>query len=192
MCHNDLDRMMAKLGYTQEWLDLGIVDADSVREQYAEFQHSDSKNHEHYRWVAYVGYLGRMTELADSEVERIFALKSKGQDGCDLSVSRIIELISSDILTDEQIEALTRFDVIHKDPIKKRYARACMFRRMCREGLTEEIFDYVKKSGDTSLHKWAMAQESLRREHVEWFVENGANKAIRNRCKERLCSRRFR
>jgi hypothetical protein len=44
-----LETMLAELGYTRDWLSLGIVDESFVREQYVEFCNSDDKNQEHYR-----------------------------------------------------------------------------------------------------------------------------------------------
>ena len=44
-----IETILRQLGYTREWLEVGVVDEECLRQQYEEYLHSDDKNQEHYR-----------------------------------------------------------------------------------------------------------------------------------------------
>src|SRR6185436_7409639 len=58
--------IMAELGYTPEWLSLGIVDEGHLRAQSALFQISEDKHPEHYRSRAFLDFLDRTRELTSA------------------------------------------------------------------------------------------------------------------------------
>lgn len=187
-----VQEIMAEVGYNAEWLALGIVDEPYLRTQYAKYQGSEDKNQEHYRCRAFLDFLARTQELTAVEIERIFALTDHGPDGVDLKKNRIIELLTSGLLTDEQLGALEDHPEVGQPPVQKQYRRQCILRRLEREGLTDEAFRQVSESKDSVLHEHVLDRDDLRCSQVLWLAEQGANKGIRNRAQELLRSRRFR
>jgi len=101
-----IDNAKQRLGYTDEWLQFGIVTNEYVLDQFEEIETSEDKNAEHYRAWAFGQYLERKGNLTDLEVENIFKLRDKGPDNCDLTESRLHNLLFSNILTYEQLVQL--------------------------------------------------------------------------------------
>lgn len=188
----ELSQIMKIMGYTDEWLQIGIVDPEFLQLQYKEYERSEDKNQEHYRTAAFRGYLSRSSSISDVDIERIFRLQDDGPDVCDLRLNRIIDLIASDVLTEAQLLSLFRYSEVHEAPVKKRYIRIVLLKQLYREGLTDEIFRAAQNSDDSSVHLALLEHQDLVRPHLEWFVEHGANKSLRNRAKVMLRSRKFR
>ncbi len=189
----ELDIIMRQLGYTENWLRLGVVDSNFLKHQYVEFLRSDDKNQEHYRHRAFLRFLDRREELPEGEIEAIFGLTDEGPDGCDLRQTRILELLDSEVLSDDQLSGLTRFpEVLESEAIRKKHRRCLLTRRLTAEGPTDEVFEAMRRSGDSILHLALLHRSDLRRQQVEWLAENGGNKSVRNQASQMLESRRFR
>ena len=63
---------------------------------------------------------------------------------------------------------------------------------MWSEGLTDEVCEDIMASSDSVLHKGMLEHEEVNRKHLLWLEEHGGNKAIRNRARQMLNSRRIR
>lgn len=186
-----IPEIMAELGYTPEWISVGIVGEGSLRAQFAQYQESEDKHQEHYRSRAFRDFLDRSRALTTAEIHAIFRLTDDGPDGCDLTTGRIIELVISEVLSDEQLLALSSLPEVEKPPIQKRFRRACILRQLRREGLSDDVFRQVLESDDSPLHELILDRSDLRRVHAAWFAQSGRCRAIRNRAKELLRSRRL-
>lgn len=185
-------QIIKQLGYTIQWLELGIVDQAYLESQYTEYARSDDKNQEHYRCRAFLDFIGRNSCLTDDVIDKIFLLTDSGPDGCNLIANRIIELIVSGILTDEQHFALAdRHPGVLERPIGKLYERESLLRKVRRTGLAAN-FAEIQASADSSIHLSLFEHPELAREHVEWLASAGANKSVRNRAQAMLRSKRFR
>ena len=181
-----------ELGYTGQWLEWGIVDEAYLQSQYEVFLRSEDKNQEHYRCRAFIDFLARNSHLTDDLIDKVFLLVDCGPDGCNLQGNRAIELIVSDILTDEQHFALAqRHPGVFEKPIGKRYKRESLFRKIQSTGLAAN-FAEIQTSADKVIHLWLFEHPELSREHLEWLKSAGANKSIRNRAEATLGSKRFR
>lgn len=187
-----LEIIMNELGYTEGWLRLGVVDTLFLEHQYAEFQNSDDKHPEHYRCRAFAGFLKQRRRLSDDEIEAIFKLTDNGPDGCDLRVNRIMELLLSQLLTDDQLSDLMRFPEVDEPPIQKLYRRLLLLRRLAAEGLSDDVFHAVCESRDSTLYGTLLSRSDLCRKHVQWLAEAGGNRSVRNQAKQMLESQRFR
>ena len=187
-----VEAILQALGYTSEWLEWGIVDEAYLRSQYAKYCQSEDKDQEHYRWRAYLDFIRRSSCLSDDVIDKIFLLRDAGPDGCDLTDNRIIELIYSGILTDEQHFALAdRHAGVLEEPVGKPYKRESLLRRIRQSGLTAN-FAEIQASADSAIHLNLFEHPELAREHLQWLQVAGANKSIRNRAEALLRSKRFR
>ncbi len=188
-----IEAVLRELGYTREWLEAGVVGAECLRRQYEEYLHSGDKNQEHYRAAAFDQFLQNKDSLSDAELEAILHLRDEGPDGCDLSQGRILGLLHSPLLlSDEQHDKLSKYFLSIEPGFEKQYVRFRVARRMWSEGLTDEVCEDIKASSDPVLHKGMLEHEEVDRNHLLWLEELGGNKAIRNRARQMLNSRRFR
>ena len=185
-------QIIKQLGYTVQWLKWGIVDQTYLESQHTEYARSDDKNQEHYRCRAFLDFIGRNSCLTDDVIDKIFRLTDSGPDGCNLTANRIIELIVSGILTDDQHFALAdRHPSVLERPSGKLYQRESLLRKIRRSGLAANISE-IQASGDSAIQLSLFELPDLTREHLQWLKDDGANKGIRNRAEAILGSKRFR
>jgi len=188
----NLDAILGQLGYTEAWIACGIVDEAFLREQYAEYSSSEDKNQEHYRAHAFSLFLAKVEALSDELLSSVLVLSDRGPDGCDLSNWRIIALIDSGRLTDEQLSSLAeRCARVRQPPIKSRYLRESLSRRIRQTGVAAN-FEKIKAMGDSHIELEVLSHSEIAKPHVQWLAASGSNKAVRNRATELLRSRRFR
>ena len=188
----DISTALRSLGYTPLWLDLGIVSPEFVLAQIAELEQSKDKNQEHYRCEGFQVFLDSRESLTDEEIEGILRLTDDGPDRCDLRTDRIIGVIHSDLLTDQQLDQLGALPEVREAPIQRRYERARLYRRLRREGLSDGVFRMIVDSRDSELQRRIIERPDLSRKHVESLAKSGCNKKIRNVAAQLLRSRRFR
>lgn len=190
--HIDMDIKVAisRLGYTEEWIDFGIISKDSLMAQYNEILVSEDQNAEHYRNGAFGVYLSSKDCLSDKEISCIFELRDNGPDKIDLHANRIISLIHSGLLGSAQLDSLSNYKEVLEEPISKIYERTKLLERIKNTGL-ESNFSAVKQTIDTTVHEFVLNLDDLKRHHVEWLAELGGNKRCRNIAKQFLNSRRF-
>jgi hypothetical protein len=184
-------QFLREFGYTQDWIACGVVDEVFLREQYAEYCRSDDKHQEHYRYRAFASFLARQSTLSDDLVDKIFSLTDAGPDGTDLSADRIIRLIASGLLTDEQHGRLGKQHPRVLDaPVRRQYLRESLRRKIRKEGI-EASFAEIQESGDSHLQLEVLDHPEVTRSHLEWLKTSGSSRAIRNRATQLLGSRRF-
>lgn len=183
---------LAALGYSQEWLDAGVVDDELIAAQWEAILTSDDPHPEHYRHRAFVDWLERQSHLSDAQLTGVMALRDWGPDGTDLHPSRVIELLRGDLLTDAQLEQLGAYPEVHAPPIAKRYRRAVLRRRLDAEGPSADVCAAMREAGDPVLDEALLAHPDRTRAHLEWLASNGTTRRIRNLASSQLQSRRWR
>lgn len=191
-----IEDAMKKLGYTTEWLSLGIIQETYLLAQFKEFKQTgfypeDDPHSEYYRHCAFTHYLESKAKLTDDEISAIFILKDDGPDMNDLHFDRIINLIESDILTTNQLERLAEYPEVLKSPIQKRYLRKKLICKINQTSL-DSCFEQVKQSEDHAVFEYVLTRHDLTYEHVQWLTKCGRNKRTRNAAKQMLRSRKFR
>jgi hypothetical protein len=180
------------LGYTDDWLRLGVVDSSYLASQYLEYQNSDDQNPEHYRARAFERFIHTLDHLTKDQIEALFHLIDNGTDGWNLCEGRILEILLSGLLTDEQLIWLSKFPEVHNPPIQKRYHRILIECKLKNDGLTDNIFEEICKSGDSNLHITLLHRKDIQLCHLQWLAEKGGNKAVRNQAKQFLCKMKSR
>jgi hypothetical protein len=114
-------------------------------------------------------------------VDRLLALTDEGDDGCDLSANRHIELIASRTLSDAQHFALSaRHPRVLEPPVAKRYLRESLRRKIEATGLAAN-FAELQQHADAAIQLLMLDHPQLTRAQAQWLASAGANKAIRNR-----------
>ena len=192
MTKTPLPQILQTLGYTQAWLDIGVVDEPFLREQFERYLSSEDQNGEHYRHRAFTEYLRRKTRFLDEEIGPILALRDHGHAGASLAVQRANQLLGLEVLTDRQYLNLATHPALQDPSTQRLYLRGRILRRLRSEGLTASVFTEVMACADASEHRTVLAREDLHREHADWLASNGANVRIRNIARQIQGSRRFR
>lgn len=187
----NLSTVLRVLGYTRDWLALGVVSESELQGQYATFLTSRDQNAEHYRNGTFRCFLHRTKSLSDAEIAALAELRD-APEHIDLTDNRLIDLVSSEVLSDDQLRTLADHPRFDRDPVKKRHRRALILRGMRKNGLSPFVFEQIRHSADACLHESLLDHTSVSREHLLWLCESGANLGLRNRAKQMLQSKRFR
>ncbi|HEX2878291.1 MAG TPA: hypothetical protein VHO25_02020 [Polyangiaceae bacterium] len=186
-----LAHILQELGYNDDWITFGIVDEAYLREQYAEYLVSEDKNQEHYRAVTFWSFMSQVETISDETIAHIFQLADNGPDNCDLSDDRIVTLVEHGPLTDKQYTDLAiQHPRVLTPPIQRRYIRGTLRRKIKASGIANN-FEEIKARGDGQIQLEMLEAPDIARTHLEWLRDFGSNKAIRNRAREFLRSRRF-
>lgn len=72
--------ILRQLEFSQEWLDLGIVDPDKLHTLEFEWNSSNDKNPEHYRWRAFLDFLRSQEFLDPIIAKRLYDLGASDPD----------------------------------------------------------------------------------------------------------------
>ncbi len=179
------------IGYSSDWIELGILSEKDVVEQISIFKESDDKNQEHYRHQTFLKFLQTKTVLNDSEIDGIFKLEDFGEDGCNLKTQRIIALLHSELLSREQLLSLSNYEEMKEEPVKKNYKRKLFFSELMDTGFSEKMFQEIQETKDTFIQEISFECDTLGKEQITWLYENGLSKKIRKMAKNRLGSRKY-
>jgi len=100
-------------------MNLGVIDDDTLKQQWEKYCKSDDKNPEHYRFGAFVEFLAKKEHFTDTDIQKILGLDEDTALGGDLRDSRLIAFVESGALTDNQFQALAPERAIRKSPCSK-------------------------------------------------------------------------
>lgn len=182
---------LAALGYTEPWLRLGVIDAALVRAQHLACTTSDDRSPEHYRHRAFAAFVARAERWSDEDLRALLMLRDAGQDGVDLSAQRAIALVESRAITTAQLDALASHEPrVLTAPIERRYRRACLRRAIAARGVAA-CAERIRAEADGHVQRELLDRPDLDVELLRWLRHHGANRAIRNRARQRLERRRM-
>jgi len=66
--------------FSQEWLDLGIIDSEKLQKIESEWNSSDDKHTEHYRWRAFLDFIESQEFLDPFIAKRLYDLGANDPD----------------------------------------------------------------------------------------------------------------
>lgn len=192
MTSSNLESMLADVGFTPEWLETGVITEDSLRLFHQQFVSSSVKHSEGIRNAAFQAFLETRPELTEDRIDQLLGLRDSCSDGVNLGPNRAIQLIGSCLLTDAQHFALPgRHPWILDPPVGKVFNRISIIRRLRCEA-TSEVFPEVQRSADPMVHVALLLRSDVKREQLEWMVEHGATRAVRNQARQMLKRRKWR
>ncbi|MFD0939534.1 hypothetical protein [Pedobacter boryungensis] len=97
-----MDRLL-KLGYTNLWIDLGLLTKQVLNEQLKEFDKSDDKNTEHYRYETFRKFLTIKKILTDNELSNYIKVAKSDEDEI-MANSAILDILTEIELTNFQFD----------------------------------------------------------------------------------------
>jgi len=99
--------MLAKLGYSSTWLEYGLLDEGLLREQCKQYDISDDKNAEHYRYASFRAFLMKSAALDDTLLDGYIHLAQLDDDKT-MAQAALILLVGWPHLSDSQLDRLSK------------------------------------------------------------------------------------
>ena len=179
-----MDRLL-KLGYTNLWLELGLLTKEQLNEQLIEFEESNDDNTEHYRYQILRNYLKTKQILTNIELDNYLKVANSEIDRT-MASSALCDILQKTQLTDLQFDIVcskvTEFGF--ETLTKKVIPRQVLLRRLKSENLTEGLFAESLNSNDSIVQQFLLNLADTNQ--LKQIAKNGATNAIRNVAIERL------
>jgi|SRR5688572_9397030 len=174
------------LGFGDQWLRLGLLTEDGLRALVQEYEASDDKSTEHYRYRVFSRFLASHRPLSPRLAEALYEL---GRDDPypPAGGAMMLDVVS---LAECPAEVLERASASGEDHL----VRAVLRRRFFEEldaGLTEGLFARCLDGRDPLMQRALLERPELTRGQLEQLAGAGANRAVRNMAAERLRGRRY-
>lgn len=187
MTEQQLTTKLQKLGYTQLWLESGVLTEEMLLEQEQEqlFDRGEDQNTEHYRYAACKHYLRSRESLTTSELERFFGLLQNDPDTY-LAGSAVIDLFSFIELSDEQFSWLVGKVAALGDWTDKTITRHTFLRALRKANPTGELIRDCILNGDQVVQNYLLNHCELNQKQLDELSLHGKNKAIRTTAAKRL------
>jgi hypothetical protein len=122
-----LDPLLRKLGYGPEWLEYGLIDEALLRKQSDQYDSSDDKNTEHYRYAAFRDFLSKSAALDAMLIDRYIHLAQLDEDPT-MAQSALILLAEHPHLTEAQLDYLSKHPAFAAPVVQRRIERIRLLR----------------------------------------------------------------
>ena len=165
------------LGYTQEWLQYGLLDGALLAEQFARLQSGGTRNTAKYRAKAVAACLDGESPLSDEQIDAFLRVMQADSDP-KMSNASIGKLIQSAQISLEQLERVARSD----ERLMRRHAaliRRTYLMRQMEGGVTDEHMARVIEYKDAAVQTALIHDSRLTRKQAEFLAKRGANPTIR-------------
>lgn len=174
------------LGYTQKWLDYGVLTPERLRSDLERFREPDGdESTEHYRFALFYEYLDSRERMSDAEINHILELAMEDPDGT-MAHCAVMQLIQLDVLSDTQFHKLPSRPAFKHFDTSKTYTRHKLLRLIRREGPTEPVLSRCLAEGDGEVHRYLLDHCGLPEEFLEELADKGGNRKVRNLAWEKL------
>ena len=165
------------LGYTQEWIDSGLLDRRLLATQYEKLQAGGTGKTGRYRAQALAAWREGAPPLDDAQIDAFLSLMRTDPD-LKMAHGAIAELIASPRISLEQLERIARSDPKlmrrHEPLIRRTYLG-----RRLEDGVTDELLEQVIEARDAAVQTKLIRDPRLSRKHAERLAKAGANPTIR-------------
>ncbi len=168
---------LAALGYTEEWLESGLLDRRLLADQYQRLQAGGTRKTGRYRSQAVAAWLEGAGSISEAQLDAFLALMSSDPDP-KMARAAIAALIQSPRISLDQLGRIALSDPklmrSHEPLIRRTY----LMRRMDDE-VTDELIQQVIELQDASIQTKLVRDSRLSRRHAELLAKRGANPTIR-------------
>jgi hypothetical protein len=170
---------LAALGYSEAWLQSGLLDRRRLADQYARFQAGGTQKTVKYRSQALAAWREGGEPIDDAQLDAFLALIGAESDA-KLAQAAIAALIESPRLRLDQLERIAGSDPKLMQRHESLIRRVWLTRRMG-DGVTDELFERVIESRDPAIQTGLIRDSRLSRKHAERLAKQGANPTIRDK-----------
>lgn len=187
---NTIEQALHKLQYSPLWLVYGLLDEAYLLEQSAQFDASDDKNTEHYRYAAFRAFLASYSSLPNDYIDKYVHLAQIDPVPL-MGQAALMDLIGWRYLTDAQLDRLDEHLSASSPNLRRSIERLRLRRLLQPTTLTNELFQRALISRDDVTQRELINSYDISREQLETLRDQGANKAIRNMAKQKLATHRY-
>lgn len=113
---------LRSLGYTQQWIDYGILTHEQLQNQSAEFASGADPHPEHYRYRTISSYINTRTHMKNEEVGNLLKLMIEDEDST-MASSAALLLLKQAYISDEQFEIVAKVLATYGDWTEKEITR---------------------------------------------------------------------
>ena len=106
MADTTIQDKLLRLGYSQYWLDSGVLTIDSLEEQIIELDFGEDNNTEHYRCRTLTNYFNTQTSFDSIVLKQVLQILQNDSDKL-MAGSAMVDLLRKSSLTDEQFDTVT-------------------------------------------------------------------------------------
>jgi hypothetical protein len=108
MADTTIQDKLLRLGYSQLWLDSGVLTNDNLEQQHKELNLGEDDNTEHYRYRTLANYFNRQRSFDDDMLRQVLQLLQTDSDKT-MAGSAALDLLRKSSLTDEQFDTVAAF-----------------------------------------------------------------------------------
>ena len=173
------------LGFSDQWLRLGLLTEDELRVLGHEYDVGDDKSAEHYRYRVFGRFLASHRPLSPQTADALYEL-GRDDPHPPLGGAMMHDIVR---LAECPAEVLEKAAASGENHLVKAVRR----RRLLEElnaGLTEGLFTRCLDSRDAVTQRALLEGPELSRRRLEQLAAGGSNRAVRNMARARLRSRR--
>ncbi|AXE17806.1 hypothetical protein DR864_08690 [Runella rosea] len=123
MVDTTIQDKLLRLGYSQLWLDNGILTIDSLNQQMKELELGEDDNIEHYRYQTFINYFASQAFFDNHSLKQILEILQSDNDKT-MAGSATVGLLRKSSLTDEQFNTVADFLKTFGDWATKQVNRA--------------------------------------------------------------------
>ncbi|MEH0155073.1 hypothetical protein V6R21_13085 [Limibacter armeniacum] len=131
---------MRHLGYTEKWIQYGIIEKETIEYQLDALRKGEDQNPEYYRYQALVNWLKPKEFLTDEEAERFIELTKEDSDQA-MAGTAVKVLLTFDSLADNQFDYLCAEFSNFREWTEKVIGRERIKRQVLSQNMTYELFE---------------------------------------------------
>jgi hypothetical protein len=91
--NSEILRVLRELEFSEDWFDGGFASSEKLIDLWADFQNSDDKNKEHYRWRAFKNYLENHNSINENKLRELYRLGEIDADIYGMGMSMRIDIL---------------------------------------------------------------------------------------------------
>ena len=179
---------LAKLGYTQKWIDYKFLTHKAFKEQLAEFELAEYESGELLRFDTFMLWIEKKKKFTKVLIDQLLELAKEDED--ELMAGTVIrELFSSPLLTPAQFEYMRSILPSFGEWTAKMIKREVLNRRIESESITSEIYHEAleyKQEFDDNRPLINIIRKTDNQEILADFEENGCGKRVRTMAQKRI------
>lgn len=122
MITNNQQSNLHTLGYTQQWLEYGILTDDQLQAQLTAFNAGEDHHTEHYRYQVLSSYIANRHSISDEDISHLLELIKNDADTT-MASSAVILILKQAYLTNGQFNMVAKALSIYGEWTQKEVAR---------------------------------------------------------------------
>ena len=176
------------LGYTEKWIDYGLLTEEILSDQLSKFQNDEDQNTEHYRYGTFKHWLSLKNQFTELEIVQFIELALEDSDQL-MSGSAVKDLFTHPKISDDQFNLIKTELSKFGDWTVKLIQREELKKKIESEPLTEKLvqwcIDHRQLFNENFLIE-LIINKADEIEIVDQFNTNDFGKRIRNLANEKI------